>query len=200
MFPSPLQDLINQLSKLPDIGPRAATRLAFYLLKQPQEELNQLARSIISFKKQLRLCPQCFNLTTQGLCLICQDKRRDQTKICVVESILDIAIIEKTKQYQGLYHVLGGLISPYNGIGPEQLKIKELEERIQRQSSEIKKNLEVILALNPTTEGDTTALYLEKFLQPLGIKITRLARGLSSGSSLEYIDENTLRNALINRR
>jgi len=196
MFPLPLQNLIDALSKLPDIGPRAATRLVFYLIRQPTEELNQLADLIKNLKKQITLCPQCFNLSAQGLCAICQDAKRDKAVICVVENVLDIIPIEKTKQYQGLYHVLGGLISPHNGIGPEQIKIKELIGRI-KSGGGVK---EVILALNPTTEGDTTTLYLERLLKPLNIKITRLGRGLSTGSSLEYTDENTLRNALLGRR
>lgn len=199
MFPPSLQNLINQLSKLPEIGPRAATRLAFYLINQDQKELDELSALIKNLKAKIGLCSQCFNLAEadSSLCPICQDPKRDKTIICLVEDILDIIPLEKTKQYQGLYHVLGGLISPSNGIGPEQLRIKELLERIKNNQPSIK---EIILALNPTTEGDTTALYLERLLKPFNIKITRLGRGLSTGSDLEYADENTLRSALLGRR
>jgi recombination protein RecR len=208
MLPQPLQNLINQLSKLPEIGPRAATRLVFYLINQDQKELDELSSLIKNLKTNIRLCSQCFNLAelNKSLCSICQDPKRDKTIICLVEDILDIIPLEKTKRYHGLYHVLGGLISPTNGIGPEQLRIKELVQRIQKlQAAQPLKTSsktvpEVILALNPTTEGDTTALYLERLLKPLNIKITRLARGLSTGSDLEYADENTLSSALLGRR
>ena len=198
MLPKSLQNLIEELSKLPDIGPRAATRLAFYLLNQKNEEIQKLINAFANLKK-IKFCSQCFNFSEDNLCDICKDPKRDKSKICVVETALDIIPIEKTKAYNGLYHVLGGVISPSNGIGPDKLKINELINRIKKQKEE-SKNLEVILALNPTTEGDTTALYLEKVLQPLNIKITRLARGLSKGSSLEYIDEDTLKNAMLGRK
>ena len=198
MLPKSLQNLIEELSKLPDIGPRAATRLAFYLLNQKNEEIQKLINAFVNLKK-IKFCSQCFNFSEDNLCDICKDPKRDKSKICVVETALDIIPIEKTKAYNGLYHVLGGVISPSNGIGPDKLKINELINRIKKQKEE-GKNLEVILALNPTTEGDTTALYLEKVLQPLNIKITRLARGLSKGSSLEYIDEDTLKNAMLGRK
>jgi len=196
MFPEKIQNLIKQLSKLPDIGPRAATRLSFYLINKDQEELEELSESIRNLKKEVHLCSQCFNIASKenNLCSICSDKCRDNTTICVVETILNIPPMEKTKQYTGLYHVLGGLISPGNGLGPDNLKIKELVERIKK--NDIK---EIIFALSPTTEGDTTFLYIERMIKPLGIKISRLARGLSSGSDLEYIDENTLSNALRGR-
>lgn len=199
MFPQPIQDLINQLSQLPDIGPRAATRLVFYLISQNQQDLNQLSESIKDIKIKIHLCSHCFNITGKDsqLCHICRDKNRNQETICLVESILNIPPLEKTKQYQGVYHVLGGLISPPDGIGPENLKIKELVERIKKSQPPIK---EVIFAFSPTTEGDTTALYIERLIEPLGIKKSRLARGLSTGSDLEYIDENTLRSALLGRR
>ena len=198
MLPKSLQNLIEELSKLPDIGPKAATRLAFYLLNQKNEEIQKLINAFINLKK-IKFCSQCFNFSEGELCDICKDQKRDKSKICVVETALDIIPIEKTRTYNGLYHVLGGVISPSNGIGPDKLKINELINRIKKQKEE-GKNLEVILALNPTTEGDTTALYLEKVLQPLNIKITRLARGLSKGSSLEYIDEDTLKNAMLGRK
>lgn len=194
MFPESIQNLINQLSKLPDIGPRAATQLVFYLINQDQEELNNLSDSIKELKSKIKLCSNCFNLATDELCSVCSDQKRDRV-ICLVETILNIPPIEKTKQYYGLYHVLGGLISPGHGTGPESLKIKELVNRIKNNSVK-----EIIFALSPTTEGDTTTLYIEKILQPLKIKTSRLGRGLSVGSDLEYIDENTLGSAFRNRR
>ncbi len=199
MFPQSIQNLIDQLSKLPDIGPRAASRLVFYLINQDQPELDNLASSIKDLKTKIRLCDNCYNLTTNenNRCLICADRKRNQETICMVETILSIPPIERTKQYHGLYHVLGGLISPGNGIGPEKLKIKELNNRIKKSQPAVK---EIIFALSPTTEGDTTTLYIERLLKPLNIKTSRLARGLSLGSDLEYIDEHTLSNAFLGRR
>jgi len=193
MFPKSVQKLINELSRLPEIGPRAATRMVFYLLGQNQPDLDNLSSSIKELKKEINLCPQCFNLTTDKLCSICNDKKRDQDTICVVETILNILPIEKTRQFNGLYHVLGGLISPGNGLGPEKLKINELIKRA-------KNSKEIIFAFSPTTEGDTTALYIERLLKPLEMKTSRLARGLSTGSDLEYIDENTLSSAFLGRK
>jgi len=197
MFPEPIQKLIDHLSKLPDVGPRAATRLAFHLINQDQTELNDLSSLIANIKKEINLCKDCFNLTPKDndQCSVCQDKKRDQKIICLVETVLNIPPLEKTKRYNGLYHVLGGLISPADGIGPENLRIKELIKRIKQNQPQ-----EIIFALSPTTEGDTTALYIEHLLKSLKIKTSRLARGLSVGSDLEYIDENTLSNALIGRK
>jgi len=197
MFPESIQKLINHLSKLPDIGPRAATRLAFHLINQDQIELNNLSSLIANIKKEINLCKDCFNLTSKGndQCPVCQDKKRDQKTICLVETVLNIPPLEKTKRYNGLYHILGGLISPADGIGPENLRIKELIKRIKQSQPQ-----EIIFALSPTTEGDTTALYIEHLLKDMKIKTSRLARGLSVGSDLEYIDENTLSNALIGRK
>ncbi len=197
MFPQSIKNLIDQLSKLPDIGPRAATRLVFYLMNQDDKELNDLASSIKGIKNEIKLCNQCFNLTNDDLCIICSDEKRDKSTICIVETVLNIPPIEKTKQYNGVYHVLGGLISPGNGISPENLKIEELVNRIKNSQTTIK---ELIFALSPTTEGDTTTLYIEKTLYPLKIKTSRLARGLSTGSDMEYIDENTLSSAFRGRR
>lgn len=199
MFPEPIQKLIDHLSKLPDMGPRAANRLAFYLINQEQKELDDLSSLIKDLKTKIHLCSQCFNITGKDnqLCSVCQDPKRDKETICLVENVLNIIPLEKTKQYHGLYHVLGGLISPTDGIGPENLKIKELTARIKNSQPAIK---EVIFALSPTTEGDTTLLYIERFLKPLNIKTTRLGRGLSTGSDLEYIDENTLTSALLGRK
>ena len=199
MFPEHIQKIVKQLSKLPDIGPRAATRLAFYLVNQNQEELDELSLSIKNLKTNVCLCPQCFNIASKenNLCSVCKDNQRDKSIICVVETILNIPPIEKTKQFQGTYHVLGGLISPGNGMGPDNLKINELTQRIKNSNPLIK---EIIFALSPSTEGDTTFLYIERILKPLGIKISRLARGLSFGSDLEYIDENTLSSAFRGRK
>ncbi len=199
MFPQSIQNLINQLSKLPDIGPRAAARLVFFLLNQDQKELNLLAGSIKEIKGQIQLCRNCFNIAEKEnqLCSVCQDKKRDNSIICLVENVLNIPPIERTKQYNGLYHVLGGLISPSSGIGPNDLKIKELASRIEKKQPLTK---EIIFALSPTTEGDTTTFYIERLLKSSGTKISRLARGLSTGSDLEYLDENTLTSAFLGRR
>ena len=198
MLPSSLKNLIDQLSKLPEIGPRAANRLPFFLLNQEDDYLKNLAQAIKELKSKTKICSNCFNLSSDSLCSICADPKRNKNIICLVEDILDILPIERTKQYQGVYHILGGLIAPTEGITPEKLHIKELIQRIK--SSQKPSQIEVILAFNPTTEGDTTALYLERVLKPLNIKITRLGRGLSTGSDLEYTDETTLINALLGRK
>jgi len=201
MLPEPIKNLIAQFSKLPEIGPRAATRLAFFMLNQPDDYLKDFARAIEELKQKTKICRNCFNLTSDTICAICSDPRRDQNTICVVEDILDIIPIERTKRYNGVYHILGGLIAPVEGLTPEKLHIKELESRVKNLRQKNKdKTVEIILAFNPTTEGDTTALYLQRALNPLGIKITRLGRGLSTGSDLEYTDETTLINAFLGRR
>jgi len=199
MFPSSIKKLISELSKLPEIGPRAATRLVLHLLNRDQSELDNLSSVIKTLKSKTQLCQQCFNLTEkdQNFCPICQDLKRDRQTVCLVENVLNIIPLEKTGYYHGLYHVLGGLISPGNGAGPEKLKIKELIERLKVAEPKI---AEVIFALSPTTEGDTTTLYIERLLRPFKIKTSRLGRGLSVGSDLEYIDENTLTNALLSRK
>ncbi len=199
MFPKSVQKLINELSKLPEIGPRSATRMVFHLLNQNQKELDNFSFAIKNLKTEINLCPQCYNLTEKSkkFCPICLDGKRDKSILCLVENLLNIIPIEKTKQYHGLYHVLGGLISPGNGIGPESLKINQLIARIKKSQPGIK---EIIFAFSPTTEGDTTALYIERLLGGLEIKTSRLARGLSTGSDLEYIDENTLSSALLGRK
>ena len=214
MLPPSLKNLIDQLSKLPGLGQRSATRLAFYLVSQPEKNLLALSQSIKELPAKTKTCTRCFNLTSESsLCSICADKKRKQNIICVVEDILDIIPFERTRQFSGVYHVLGGLISPIDGLTPDKLHFKELLLRIKKIQEQIPKNLEIeiILALNPTTEGDTTALYLEKTLKSITppssakvtennlhkqIKITKLNRGLSTGSDLEYADEATLINAL----
>jgi len=196
MLPQSLKNLIDHFSKLPGIGQRAATRLAFFLLNQPPQDLKDFAQALMDLKTKTKVCQNCFNLTSETLCAICSDKKRNPLVICVVEDILDIIPLERTKQFGGLYHVLGGLISPTEGLTPDKLKIKELVARIKKHPE----GVEVILAFNPTVEGDATALYLERILRPLGAKISRLARGLSAGGNLEYTDEATLINALKNRK
>lgn len=188
---------MDHFAKLPGIGQRAAARLVFFLLNQPAQELENFAQALRELKTKTKICQNCFNLSSGILCDICSDKKRNPLIVCVVEDILDIIPIERTKQFSGLYHVLGGLISPTEGLTPEKLKIKELAARIKKHAP---KQVEIILAFNPNIEGDATALYLERILKPLNAKITRLARGLSTGGDLEYTDEATLINALKNRR
>lgn len=195
MLPLALKNLIDQLSKLPGLGQRSATRIAFYLINRPQNDLNILAQTIKELPQKIKICSRCFNLTSGSeLCTVCADKKRRQDLICVVEDILDIIPIERTRHFNGVYHVLGGLISPPDGLTPDKLRLKELVGRIKQFKTSDQP--EIILALNPTVEGDTTALYIEKLLKPLEIKITKLNRGLSTGSDLEYADETTLVNAL----
>jgi recombination protein RecR len=196
MLPPSLKNLIDQLSRLPGMGQRSATRLAFYLINQPEKDLAALAQAIKDLSAKTKICSRCFNLTSGAeFCAICSDKKRQQNIICVVEDILDIIPIERTRQFSGVYHILGGLISPIDGLTPDKLHIKELVIRLKQLINQ-KISVEIILAFNPTTEGDATALYLEKLLTPLKIKVTKLNRGLSTGSDLEYADETTLINAL----
>jgi len=196
MLPLSLKNLIDQFSKLPGLGQRSATRMAFWLLNRPQNDINALAEAVKNLKIKTKICRQCFNLTGGAdFCAICLDRKRAQNQICVVEDILDIIPIERTRQYSGVYHVLGGLIVPTEGVTPDKLRIKELLIRVKR-LSEKKLTSEIILALNPTTEGDTTSLYIERQLKIFNAKITKLNRGLATGSDLEYADETTLINAL----
>lgn len=197
MSPTPraLERLIREFTKLPGIGPKTAERLVYYLLKQPKEELESLAESLRQVKAEVVVCQQCFRLSDQNPCLICADQKRDKTILCVVAESQNIPVIEKTGAFNGLYHVLGGLISPLEGITPDKLKITELEQRLK--ANGIK---EVILALNLDLDGETTSLYLAKLIKPLGIKVTRLARGLPMGADLEFADEITLESALSGRR
>lgn len=193
--PGALSRLIGELLKLPGIGPKTAQRLAFYLLKVPQEEAAALAQALLDLKDKMRLCPVCGNITEEELCFICRNPNRDPSTLCVVEEANDLFALEKTGEFRGLYHVLGGTISPLEGRGPEQLTAKELLKRLE--GGTIK---EVILATNPTVEGEATALYLSRLLKPLGVKVTRIARGLPMGGDLEYADEVTLAKALEGRR
>ena len=190
----PLLVAIEELSKLPSIGKKTAQRLALYLLKSNDEQFKELIKALEDLKYKLKFCKRCFNLSEDDLCIICKNTKRDSEKICVVEEANDVIAIEKTHEYKGLYHVLGGVLSPLTGITPESLRIKEFLERLEKESIK-----EIILALNPDTEGEATALYLSKLIKPLGIKVTRIARGLPIGGDLEFADEATIGRAIINR-
>jgi len=194
-YPKPIQNLIEEFSKLPGIGPRTATRFAFNLLRRSEQDLELLSSAITNLKKETRICKNCFNISEKDLCEFCSNVKRDRSTVCVVEEAINIPAIENTKQYGGLYHVLGGVLKPNDGIGPDNLKMKELLKRIK--TGGIK---EIIIATNPNTEGETTALYLARLIKPYNLKITRLARGLSTGSDLEYADEMTISSALAGRR
>ncbi len=192
---TPVARLIEELSRLPGIGPKTASRLTFYLLRAPKEQALALAEAIRELKEKTTYCEICFNITDESPCAICRDPERDHTTICVVEEPLDVVAIERTGEYRGVYHVLHGAISPVEGIGPEDLRIKELLKRLRE--GEVR---EVILATNPNLEGEATAMYIYRLIRPLGIKVTRLARGLPVGGDLEYADEITLARALEGRR
>jgi recombination protein RecR len=196
-LPAPIQNLITALERLPGVGPKTASRLAFYLLRAPEDISKQLADALLAVKSATSLCQNCFNITLTGqtLCEICANPRRDESLICVVEEPLDVLVLEKTEAFQGRYHVLHGVLSPIEGVVPEDLKIRELIERVKRGGVK-----EVILATNPSMEGDATALYLRQQIQPLGPRITRLARGLPVGGDLEYADQNTILRALAGRQ
>lgn len=190
----PVAALINEFSKLPTIGPKTAARLVFYLLNRPRHEAQALAEAIVAVKDRVRFCSICYSLTEDDPCEICGDERRDRATICVVAEAKDVYAIERTSAYKGRYHVLGGLISPMDGIGPAQLRVKELIERIGRDEPR-----EIIVATNPNAEGEATALYLSRLIAPLGSAVTRLAYGLPIGGDLDYADEITLAKALEGR-
>jgi recombination protein RecR len=189
-----IEQLAEQFSRLPGIGRKTAHRLALYILKMSRDEVVTLAKALVNVKDKVRYCSVCSNITESDPCSICSNTKREQLFICVVEEPHDVIAIEKTHEFKGLYHVLGGALSPLDGIGPEDLKIKELLQRLSQAAIE-----EVILALNPNVEGEATTLYLSRLLKPLGIKITRIARGLPVGSDLEFADEATLSRALEGR-
>ena len=195
MFEGPIQDLIDELNRLPGIGPKSAQRLAFYLVKSPTADAKRLAEAIVQAKERVSFCRECFNVAEGQLCRYCADPSRDATIICVVEEPKDVASIEKAGIVRGRYHILGGAISPMEGVGPEDLRIQELLDRVARDSV-----AEVILATNPNLEGNATAMYVGGLLKPLGIRVTRLASGLPVGGDLEYADEVTLGQALEGRR
>jgi len=190
-----MAQLIEELHKLPGIGPKNAQRLAYFLLHAPEEQARALAEAIIAVKEKIIFCSVCQNITEVDPCAVCQDEQRDRSKICIVEKPLDILPLERTRGYNGLYHVLHGAISPMEGVGPDDLRIRELLARLKNSSVQ-----ETILATNPNLEGEATAMYLQRLIAPLGIKVTRLARGLPFGSSLEYADEVTLTRALEGRQ
>lgn len=190
----PVERLINELSRLPGIGPKTASRLTFYLLRQPREQTQALAEALLDLQDKVVFCARCFNIADSTPCAICSDAGRDPTMICVVEEPLDVHAIERTKEYAGHYHVLHGAISPVDGVGPDDLKIAELLARLQGGVVQ-----EVLLATNPNLEGEATAMYLARLLKPLSVRVTRLARGLPMGGDLEYADSITLARALEGR-
>jgi recombination protein RecR len=194
MYPKSFKKLIDHFSSLPSVGPKMAERLVLYLFKQDKNKLADFAETLGNLKANLRYCRECFNISEGELCEVCSNHSRNKKVICVVEEPLDVIAIERTKKYNGLYHVLGGVLSP-GQAGKDKLKFSELEKKVKNDQIE-----EVILATNPTTEGDATALYISRMLKPLEIKITRLARGLSTGADLEYADELTLSSAILNRK
>jgi recombination protein RecR len=195
IIPDNVQNLIDEFAKLPGIGPKTAQRLAFYLLRSSETDVQRFGEAAIGLKKDLKICKTCCNISIEDECQVCADSGRDKTLICVVGEPLDIVAVEKTGHFKGVYHVLGGVISPVEGIGPDDLYIQELVNRAK--SGDI---TEIILATNPNLEGETTALYIQKVISPLGVKVTRLAHGLPVGGDLEYADEITLSRAIEGRR
>ena len=193
-YPEPLERLVNELKKLPGIGQRTAERLAFHLLNRPEEEVRSLSEALVELKVKITLCRECFNFAEEELCVICRDPKRDRSAICVVSNPQELWKIEKAGGYYGLYHVLGGFISPVNDVHPEDLRIQELMGRLRRGGVK-----EVILALDPTVEGEHTAMYLARQIKPLGITVTRIAQGVPIGRDLELADELTLSRALQGR-
>jgi recombination protein RecR len=195
VYEGPVETLIDELGRLPGIGPKSAQRIAYYLLKAAPEDANRLARAITEAKARVTWCRRCFNVAEGELCGFCRDERRDPTLLCVVEEPRDIVAVERTHEFTGRYHVLQGAISPIEGVGPEQLRVKELVRRVGEEGV-----TEVILATNPNIEGEATAMYLAKLMKPLGLRVTRIASGLPVGGDLEYADEVTLGRALEGRR
>ncbi len=195
VYAQAVQALIDELGRLPGIGPKSAQRITFHLLKLPTEDAERLANAIITAKARVRFCEQCFNVSEDELCSICTDPRRDQTVLCVVEEAKDIIAVERTGEFRGRYHVLMGAISPIDGVGPEQLKIRELLRRLGSDTVQ-----EIILCTNPNVEGEATAMYLARLIKPLGLTVSRIASGLPVGGDLEYADELTLGRALEGRR
>jgi recombination protein RecR len=195
VYAGPVQDLIDELGRMPGVGPKSAQRIAFHLLKLSREDALRLARAISEVKDKVSFCERCFNVSEGPLCSVCADERREPHVLCVVEEPRDIVAVEKTHEFRGRYHVLQGAISPIEGIGPDQLKVKELLTRLDPEGV-----TEVILCTNPNIEGEATAMYLARLLKPLGIKVTRIASGLPVGGDLEYADELTLGRALEGRR
>jgi recombination protein RecR len=195
LYEGPVQNLVDELGRLPGIGPKSAQRIAFHLLRLPAEDAKRLAKAIVEAKERVSWCRRCYNIAEGEHCRFCRDDTRDPTMVCVVEDARDIVAVERTREFRGLYHVLGGAISPIEGIGPEQLRIRELLARLSGEGV-----TEVILATNPNIEGEATAMYLARLLQPLGVRVTRIASGLPVGGDLEYADEITLGRAFEGRR
>jgi recombination protein RecR len=195
LYEGPVQDLIDELGRLPGVGPKSAQRIAFHLLKVEPADAERLARAIHEVKARVHFCRVCFNVAEGDLCRICRDPRRDPTLVCVVEEPRDLVAVERTQEFRGRYHVLGGAISPIDGVGPDDLRIRELLARVEPDAIR-----EVILATNPNVEGEATAMYLARLLTPLGIRVTRIASGLPVGGDLEYADEVTLGRAFAGRR
>ncbi|MCE2528175.1 MAG: recombination mediator RecR [Actinomycetia bacterium] len=194
-FEAPVQKVIDEFARLPGIGAKTAQRLAFHLMSLPKEAAERLGEAILEMTDKVKNCGRCFNLTSEALCSICRDTRRDHTLVCVVERPQDISVIERTNEFRGGYHVLGGALSPLRGIGPEQLRIPELEQRMDTEGI-----VELVMATNPTLEGDATALYLARVFKSRGVRITRLASGLPVGGDLDYADAITLGRALAGRQ
>ncbi len=195
LFAKPIERLIRELSRFPGVGAKTATRLAFYILRSSGEDARSLADAIVAVKEKIGLCSECFNITDIDPCLLCRNERRAKDLICVVEEPQDVAAIEKTAEYKGLYHVLHGVLSPLDGVGPDDLNLKDLVKRVL--DNDVK---EVIVATNPKVEGETTALYISRLLKPFDVKVTRLAQGLPMGGELEYFDEATVSRAIEGRR
>ena len=195
LYAPPIARLLEELERLPGIGPKSAQRIAYFILRSDEEVAGRLAASLLEVKSAIHFCPRCFDFAEAELCEVCADFERDVTLLCVVEEPRDVVAIERTGEFRGLYHVLGGVISPIDGIGPEQLRVRELLDRVADGTV-----TEVVVATNTTVEGETTALYLARMLKPLGLKVTRIASGLPVGGDLEYADEVTLGRALEARR
>ena len=192
---APVSRLVDEFHKLPGIGPKTAQRLTYFLVRMPEDQARSLAEAIVAVKDRIILCSRCYNITESDPCPVCNDLARDQTRICVVEEALDVLALERTRTYKGLYHVLHGVISPINGVGPDELQIQPLLGRLR--GGDIQ---EVILATNPNLEGEATSMYIHKLIEPLGVKVTRPARGLPVGGDLEYADEVTLSRAIEGRQ
>ena len=190
-----VENLINEFRELPGIGPKSAKRIVFFLLKLSHSDIVKFSRNLIEMKEKVKFCSECYSLTEEDICHICRDQSRDRKKICIVEEVSDVIIIEKTGEYKGLYHILGGLLSPIENVGPDEIRVPRLLERVKASNIE-----EVIIALNPTVEGESTAMYLKKILTPFGVKVTKLASGLPVGGDLEYADEITIGRAISDRR
>lgn len=195
MYTGPLQSLVDELGRLPGIGPKSAQRLAFHILKVAPEDALRLADAIVSVKERTTLCPRCFNVAEGDLCDVCRDPHRDSAVLCVVEDPRDIVAVEKTQEFRGRYHVLHGALNPIEGVGPDQLRVAELLTRLEEESV-----TEVIVCTNPNLEGEATAMYIARLLRPMHLKVTRIASGLPVGGDLEYADELTLGRALEGRR